>query len=127
MALEGGSPLRRGDLEQVVQGGCEPARDLRREGARLADLVEGERDVTLPLEGRHDEADVAALVAMPSVGEVPADELAQAVLQTVDRLDGGGRIEEGLGQAPFGDVHQHAHAVGEILVHRPLGPQLHEP
>ena len=45
-------------------------------------------------------------------------------MQAVDRLHGGRRIEERrVRERPLGDVDEHAEAVGDVLVERPLEPQ----
>ena len=69
----------------------------------------------------HGEPQLAGFVAVAAVRERPSRELAQDVVQAVDRLDGRGRILEGrVGERPLGDVDEQPDAVGDVLVERRL-------
>ena len=81
-------------VSQVVEGGGEPARHLRRARAGEADLVERQVHVGVPVHVGTTRRTVP--VASPCARrEGSARELAQAVVQAVDGLHRGGRVENG--------------------------------
>ena len=61
-----------------------------------------------------------------AVRERSPRELAQTVVQAVDRLDRGGRVEKRrVGERPLRDVDEHAQAVRDVLVERSLQREHH--
>ena len=61
----------------------------------------------------------AALVTELTVGDRASRQLAQAIVQAVDRLHRRhGVLPCRLGQRPLGDVHQQSQAVPDVLVQR---------
>ena len=67
----GGRRSSGSDVEQIDEGGDQPARDLRRSGAGQTDLVEGEVDVTAPVHRGDGDPDPSARVVEPTVGDRP--------------------------------------------------------
>ena len=64
------------------------------------------------------------MIVMDAVGELAACQMSQAIVQAVDRLDCGGRIQEGrVRQRSFCDVHQQPQSVGHVLIESSLKPQ----
>ena len=59
--------------------------------------------------------DPAAAVVMATGGKGSAGELAEQVVQPVERLNRGRRVVEGLGDRPFGNVEELAEPVRRIL------------
>ncbi len=91
-------------------------------GSQLADLVEREADVPLPAQLRHPQPHAPLGVAVLAARERAAGQLAQAVVQAVDRLHRRRGVEI-VGQGPHGDVDEHPEPVGDVLVHRALGAE----
>ena len=105
-----------------------PSRDRRRAGPGEADLVEGKMHVVIPRHDPLDEPQFAFLIVVPTVREWPADELAQTVVQSIDRLDGGGRVlPRRLRQRSLRDVDKQSQTVAHILVQGALQSQDHAP
>src|SRR5215207_1912796 len=78
-------------------------------------------DVCLPAHVPHGESDPARLVEMPTVGKRPAGELPQDVVQSVDRLHGGGGVlKRRVSERAFRDVDEKSDAVGDVLIERRL-------
>ena len=103
------------------RGGGESAGHLRRLRTREPDLVERKVHVGVPVHHRHDETDVARLVAVRPSGRTAHRELTQAVVQAVDGLHRGRRVREGrLGERAFSHVDEHPHAVRDVLFERSL-------
>ena len=118
--------LRRSDRFEVVERVGQAARHLRRLRAREPDLVERQVDERVPIHHRHDQAHFAVLVAVAAVGEHASRQLPQAVMQPVDGLHGGRRVEEGrVGERTLGHVDEHPHAVGDVLVERAFEAEQH--
>ena len=84
-----------------------------------------ENDVSFPAHCWRCQPDLACLVAVLAVGEWASCELAEEVVEAVDRLHGCGRIEEwGVGERAFGDVDEEPEAVGHVTIERPF--RLHD-
>src|SRR5688572_19139768 len=94
LLFENSDALRERDAKEIRQGGDEAARDLWRTGAGHPDLIERQVNVVLPAHGFHEQAEFAGLVTDMTVGERPACELSEDVVQPVDRLHGGRRVLE---------------------------------
>ena len=92
LLFEYGAAVRRRDGHEIEQCSLQPSRDLRRFGARHPDLVERQVHVRVPVHRRHGQAELPLLVAVEAVGERPPRQLAEAVVQPVDCLDGGRRV-----------------------------------
>src|SRR4051794_24201050 len=109
---------------EIFERGPQPPSDLRRARPGLTDLVEREMDVRLPRHHRYLEPNDALIVSMEAIRKWPARELAQAVVEPVDRLHGGRRIEERrVRERPLGDVDEHAQAVRHVLLERSFEAQ----
>ena len=59
----------------------------------------------------------AGLIAVLAAGKLPMHEVAQDVVETIDGLHGGPRVER-LGERAHADVDQQSRTIGEVLVER---------
>ncbi len=111
--------LGKGNATQIVEGGDEPSRDLWRARAREPDLDERKPNVVVPAHRLDEQTDLAVVVPDAAVGQGPARELPEDVVQSVDRLDGGGGVLEGrVGERSLRDVDEEPQSVGDVLVER---------
>src|SRR4051812_32749207 len=113
LLLERRLPLLRRHSLEVLQDGAEPPRDLRLRRPRQADLLERQPDEVLPVADGDDQPQLAGGVGVATRGKRPPSELAERVMDAMQRLDGGGGV---LGGAADGDVDELAHAEGGIEV-----------
>ena len=61
------------------------------------------------------------LVPVLTIGKWSRGELTQAIMQPIDGLDSGGRIEErSVGEGSLGDIDEQSQAVCHILIKGPL-------
>ena len=95
LLVEHGSSFLRCDAQQILDCGHQPSADLRRFGSGETDLIEGEVDVVVPSHRRHCHPQSAIPIPSVAIDYHPPRELTQPVVQTVDRLNRGRRVEEG--------------------------------
>ena len=105
------------DRDEILQRSHQAAGDLRRAGAGQPDLVESQVDVGVPVHHRDHEPQPANLVVVAAIRELTTHQLAETVVEAVERLDSCGRVEERrFRQPPFGHVDQHPEAIGHVFV-----------
>ena len=81
-------------LPEVFERGTQPPSHLRRARSGLAYLVEGEMDIRIPRHRGYDQTHDPLVISMDAVGKQSVRELSQAVVESVDGLYRGRRIEK---------------------------------
>lgn len=104
--------------EQVAQQALDALPDPYLTGARLDDLVDGQRHVVLPVREPQQHAQVALGVGDLAYLEVAADQHPQQALLAVEGLDGRRGVVDRRRQGPQGDVDQHAQRERGVLLER---------
>ncbi len=84
--------LRRCGRHEVVERSPEPARELRGVQTHLANLVESQGDVAVPVQRRHTKRTLPVLILVLAGGKRPGGELAEEVVEPVDGSDCGGGV-----------------------------------
>ncbi len=100
-----------------MQRGDESPAHLRGFETGQADLVERQVHVGVPVHDRDRQPEPAGTVVLPAIGDDARGELAKAVMESVDGLHGGRRVEERrVGQRSFSHVDEHPEAIGHVFV-----------
>src|SRR5690606_25512359 len=120
LPLEWSASFVGNDCEQIFDHCPELANELDRTRSGLANLVKGKSHVAFPGDLAHAKPKHAGVVGVLTGREWASRQLPQPIMQAIDGLHRGGGVER-MDEASFGNVHEHAEAVGEILVHGSLG------